>query len=138
LQIIAIGNTTLMALQEKGILATLVTDDDSSEGLVKWFAESGIQPEKILIPRSAIGLPVLPEGLKMLGHDVTILSVYTTVMPDNIIRHQLDDFEGVVFTSPSTVDNFITFYGSIPSHLKVKVRGHQTQKRLEKYINATN
>jgi len=135
--ITAIGNTTLTALRGKGILANLVTDDDSSDGLVKWFAESGISSERILVPRSAIGLPVLPEGLRNLGHEVTILPVYTTVMPDNIIRHQLADFEGVVFTSPSTVDNFVTFYGSIPSHLKVKVRGHQTQKRLEKYQGVT-
>lgn len=129
-KITSIGETTSKALRDKGILAPPELAEDSSHGLVQWFATQALAPERILIPRSALGLSVLPDGLTGLGHKVTALPVYNTVMPDNIIRHNLDEFDGVVFTSPSTVDNFIRFYGQVPQHLKVLTRGRETLKRV--------
>ncbi|MFT3739914.1 MAG: uroporphyrinogen-III C-methyltransferase [Breznakibacter sp.] len=133
-KITSIGRTTSKALRDKGILAPPEPAEDSSQGLVEWFKQQTIAGEHILIPRSSLGLPVLPDGLTALGHQVTVLPVYDTVMPDNIIRHNLDDFDGVVFTSPSTIDNFIRFYGQLPPHLKVAARGRETGKRVSGHL----
>jgi uroporphyrinogen III methyltransferase/synthase len=132
--ITAIGVSTSEALKEKGILALPLTNDESSDGVVGWFRQRNITGENILIPRSSYGLGLMADGLQSVGNQVSVLILYNTLMPECAIRHNLDEFHGVVFTSPSTVDHFIKFYGNIPTHLKVKARGLQTQKRLSEYV----
>ena len=135
IEITPIGKTTAASLKQYGILANPPAVNDDSDALVNWFKDNHIHSEKILIPRSAIGLPVIPKGLRALGNVVNDLSVYTTRLPKSYIRQNLEDFYGVIFTSPSTVSNFLEVYGSIPSHLKIKTRGSQTALRLKQILN---
>jgi uroporphyrinogen III methyltransferase / synthase len=135
IEITAVGEPTSKALRQCGIVSPAVNARDYSMGLVEWFTNMGFGSEKILIPRSSVGLSVLPEGLEKLGHQVTSFAIYDTVMPDNIMRHNLDKFDGVMFTSPSTLENFMTFYGHLPRHLRVVVRGRDTQLKLGELNN---
>ena len=43
----------------------------------------------------------------------------------------LDRFQGVVFSSPSTVEGFLTAHPAIPPHLTVYVMGRFTRRRVE-------
>jgi uroporphyrinogen III methyltransferase/synthase len=52
-------------------------------------------------------------------------------MPNNQIKINLDDVDKIIFTSPSTVDNFVRLYGGIPKGKILETRGVVTEKRLE-------
>lgn len=130
LSIDAIGKTTSEALKNKGLNVLPVSEDESSDGMIQYYQNNRISGEKILLPRSDKGLPILPEGLKNLGNSVTILTVYKNQKPKNIVVQNLNDFFGVVFSSPSTVSNFLEVYGELPEHLQYRFRGANTQTRF--------
>jgi uroporphyrinogen-III synthase len=83
-----------------------------------------------LIPRSNIALPIIPNGLRALGFDVETITAYKNQMPANPIKVNLDDVDKIIFTSPSTVDNFLRLYGEIPKGKILETRGVVTEKRL--------
>ncbi len=136
LSIDAIGKTTSEALKNKGLNVAPLSEDESSDGMIQYYRDKGISGEKILLPRSDKGLPILPEGLKNLGNSVTILTVYKNQKPKNIVVQNLTDFFGVVFSSPSTVSNFLEVYGEFPEHLQYRFRGANTQARFNE-LNQT-
>lgn len=133
LQIEAIGVTTCAALAQNGIRLSPMSSNESSEGMLLEFASRNLPPVKILFPRSPIGLPVLPEGLRAMGHEITTMHVYENQMPQNPVKHDLSTFSGVVFTSPSTVNRFAQLYGGFPAHLHYRFKGSQTRKAFEQH-----
>ena len=133
INITSMGKVTAKELRQNGILATIMNEDESIEGLVNSFREQKLKSEKILIPCSVGSQSPLSKMLTELGHDVKKLPVFHSVMPDNIVRYNLDEMTGVIFTSPKSVEHFIKFYGGIPDHLTLKVRGKQTAKKIKEY-----
>jgi uroporphyrinogen III methyltransferase/synthase len=134
LSIDSIGKNTSKALRERGILAKPLTDDESSTAMLSCYKQAKIQGERILIPGSNLGLKVLPKGLGGLSNSVHYLAIYKIHKNKAIIKQNLDQFQGVVFTSPATVLAFIDVYEKIPSHLQIRCRGKQTQKKLDEVI----
>jgi len=137
LKLTSIGRVTSAALRKHGLLVDPASENESSEGILEALSLQGVNSDSILIPRSDKGLPILPDGLEKLGNKVTRLVVYRVHEPEAIVRHNLDDFYGVVFTSPSTVTNFLKMYGGIPSRLKVVFNGGHANKRWEKWFKQT-
>jgi len=132
-KIASIGNTTTSELKNYGIIPDLQPADESSEGLIKLCREKGIKEQKIFVPRSNIGLPILPEGLEKIGNKVVTLSIYENVLPENIKPVKPVDIDFVVFSSPSCVDNFFKIYGKTFNEEKFIVQGNETYKRLINY-----
>ncbi|MCM8809632.1 MAG: uroporphyrinogen-III synthase, partial [Candidatus Omnitrophica bacterium] len=58
---------------------------------------------------------------------------YKNVMPENLPDLDFDFFNEIIFSSPSTVRNFIKRYGKPPKRIKVKAIGQVTKKELMKY-----
>jgi uroporphyrinogen III methyltransferase/synthase len=135
LSIDSIGENTSKALRKKGILAKPFTDVESSSAMLSYYKEVKIKGEHILIPGSNHGLKVLPEGLRELGNNVHCLAIYEIHKNKAIVKQNLDQFYGIVFTSPATILAFIDVYKKIPSHLQIRCRGKQTQKKLDKVIS---
>lgn len=131
LSIDSIGKTTSQALREYGLIITPLSVSESSDGMVEFYKQNNVSGESVFIPRSNQGTSILPDGLKALGNKVCAINVYHTHMNKTIIKQDLDQFNGVVFTSPSTVNVFVEVYNEIPSHLKIKCRGLQTEKILQ-------
>lgn len=130
-KIAAVGNVTSDALKLNGITPDLIPAEESSEGLLKLMITEDIAPSRVLIPRSAIGLPVLPQGLQAAGWEVTTLPVYQNVMPEILQPVSLDDIQQIVFSSPSCVTNFKKLYGDFPTGKKFIFRGKETEKRFK-------
>lgn len=128
LKIVSIGATTTAALRREGVETVEQTQGDDSLGVVAWFAR---QPQRnILLPRSDLALDIIPEGLRAQGHRVTTVTAYRNRCPDRPRRVNLANIRRVVFTSPSTIDNFIKVYGSLPRKLDYVCRGAVTQAHL--------
>jgi len=121
-KIAAVGPATASALAARGYKVNLMpVTRFQAEGLVEAFvalspsekATSGEKPDakkgRILIPRALAARDVLVEELPKLGYRVTVAPVYETVRarPGNADIDAIEEAEGIVFTSPSTVRNFI-------------------------------
>lgn len=128
IKIAAIGNSTKEKLLEFGILADLVPEEESSEGLLKTFKKINIKGRSIFLPRSDISDKNLSDGFKKLGTDVVTSFVYRNVMARNLPDLDLDFFDEIMFTSPSGVRSFLKRYGPVPRGVKVSCIGDVTRR----------
>lgn len=117
MKISALTSSASVALKERGFLVEPLVPVGVENGFTQLNRWIGFNNERILIPQSERGMPLLLEGLRRTGNTVTTLTVYATLRHPRPIRHDLATFYGVVFTSALTVEHFHAFYGSFPSHL---------------------
>jgi uroporphyrinogen III methyltransferase/synthase len=110
--IAAIGPSTARKLRQLDISVDLVPDNHVIEGLLDVFPEA--PPDgRVLIPRAAIARNVLPDTLKSLGWLVDDVEVYRTIIPakEDKTVELLKSADAIIFTSSSTVQNFISMFG---------------------------
>jgi uroporphyrinogen III methyltransferase / synthase len=104
-QVGAVGDVTAQALQSQGIIPDFIPDRFTGADLAKQLPiQTGAT---VLLPRSEIALPELPEILKERGCVVDEVSAYTvkSTPPDKIVIEQLiaGQIDVVAFFSPSGV-----------------------------------
>ncbi|MFN3551097.1 MAG: uroporphyrinogen-III C-methyltransferase [Endomicrobiia bacterium] len=139
IKIAAIGSSTANKLKEYGVVADLVPKNECSLGLLSEFKKlvkrttNHKQQTTILLPRSDIADKGLTEGLTKLGFKVYPVVAYKNVIPENLPELNFSFFDEIIFSSPSTVRNFIKKYGKIPKRIKVKTIGPVTKKEVMKY-----
>lgn len=138
--IVSIGATTSTELMEIGIKADLEADDSTSEGVVDLFGKlkeknNGLTG-KVLLPRSNLALPIIPDGLAELGFSVNCVIAYENVFPNNLKKIDLNTIDTIVFSSPSCVDGFIKLYGELPKCKNYVCRGSTTKNYLDRLINS--
>jgi uroporphyrinogen III methyltransferase/synthase len=139
IKIASIGKTTSAELLKHSIIADLQPELESSEGLIRLFAEKNITNQHIFIPRSKSALSLLPEGLTKLGNNVSTADIYRNTEPKNMTIPSPEEFDVIIFSSPSGVDNFFKRIDFPLDNKKFIVRGNETRKRLlEKNINRYN
>jgi uroporphyrinogen III methyltransferase/synthase len=131
--IVSIGEKTSEALRNFGVEKYCQTLKDDSFGVIDWF--SAQKKGRVLIPRSNIALPIIPDGLHSLGFVVETVTAYKNQIPANAQKVSLEKIDKIIFTSPSTVDNFVKLYGGIPNDKILETRGVVTEKRLLSYQN---
>ena len=152
LKVISIGKTTTEALHRAGFKDVIQVDEDNRYGVIEWFKkerpkfleqhpieiEHGEEYEEIpavLYPCSSLSPDDIPEALFALRYNVTKWTVYNNELPKNPRRVNLNHFKRIVFTSPSTIDNFIKLYGKLPENTEFITRGPITQAHLEEVLN---
>ena len=84
------------------------------------------------MPRSNISDKGLAKALKKQGARVVTSFAYRNVMPQELPDIDLKFFDEIMFTSPSTVRNFMKRYGYIPEDIKIRCIGEVTGKELER------
>ena len=128
-RIVSIGRTTTKALHQIGVEEVDEVEEDNSYGVVSWFSSQS--RGRVLIPRSNLALPIIPEGLRQLGFEVDCITAYNNRMPEHPKKVNLDEIDRIVFTSPSTIDNFIRIYGALPEKKELVTRGPITEQHLQ-------
>ena len=138
--IAVIGERTNKALQELHIQAAVVSTEETAQGLFKALTEQiGVRGKRILFPRSSLPNPYLKKALKSRGAIVEEVTIYLNTKPDKKDLPSAD-IEGIIFTSPSTVENFLEDYGTIPALWQIIAKGPVTLKALQDkgYIHAAS
>lgn len=140
---ISIGDTTTEALHNAGIKDVIQVEEDNRFGIIKWFEkekekydEANARYEDIIYPHSSLSPEDIPLALQELGFSVKSFVAYKNVMPEHPRLVNLNHFKRIVFTSPSTIDNFIDLYGKLPENTEFITRGPITQKHLEEVLEA--
>lgn len=89
----------------------------------------------VFYPHSSLSPEDIPLALQELDFNVLSAVVYNNELPKNPRRVNLNHFKRIVFTSPSTIDNFIKLYGKLPENTEFITRGPITQAHLEEVLN---
>ena len=107
----ALGPATAAALRERGIVADLMSDVYTAEGMVKGLARQEFDGRTVLLPRADIGRETLQEGLSTLGASVEAVVAYRTGTPESsradAERLMDEGIDVAAFTSSSTVTNLV-------------------------------
>lgn len=119
-RICAVGPATSDALKQEGIPVLLVPRDFSAEGILEALRISEGRPdslidERILLPRALEAREILPRELAAAGARVDDVPCYENVLPqvdEGTLRSVALSAPCLfVFTSPSTVTNFVRLFG---------------------------
>jgi len=111
----AVGPVTSEAAEEAGFSVDYVALNHSGVGLAEELGEE-VRGQRVFLPRSDRANPDLPLELRRCGALVTDVVAYRTVPPSNTDRERLDEslkdgVDGVLFFSPSAVENFLQLLG---------------------------
>lgn len=112
-KIISIGKKTSEKLNEHKISVYFMPKISNSENFIDEFRNIIHRDEKVLLPQSRIAREYIQKSLEMLGAVVTRIDVYDVNLPSaDDVREQIKivnekKIDVVIFTSPSTFDNFI-------------------------------
>ncbi len=138
-EIVAVGEKTKKALEEYSIKNVVLPETYSSEGVLKLILENleEYKDKKIIIPRAKKGIDLLPRELKGKVKEISVLPVYETVLniPENVKEvenlFERKKIKITVFTSPSTLKNFLKIFPNGKEYLKntcIAVIGTTTAK----------
>ena len=119
IRVAAIGPATTALLKERGIVADLVPEVNTGEGLVTALEATEVANKRLLLPRTDIADTALSNRLSGLGATVNEVLAYRTVTPTESVamaRQLLADGEidAITFASSSTVTNLVgTLAGNV-------------------------
>ncbi|MCH8205650.1 MAG: uroporphyrinogen-III C-methyltransferase [Chloroflexi bacterium] len=107
----AIGPATAAALRDRGIVADLMSDVYTAEGMVRGLARRDFEGAMVFLPRADVGRETLERGLSALGANVEAVVAYRTAAPEGsrgLAQRTIEDgIDVAAFTSSSTVTNLI-------------------------------
>jgi len=132
IKIAAVGDSTKNRLLDFGIKADLVPRNESSKGFIERFKKENFKGKNIFLPRSDISDKGLEKELGKLGVLVTTSVAYRNVMPKDLPDLDLNDFDKIMFTSPSTVRNFKKRYKKVPKKVKIRYIGDVTLREIKR------
>jgi len=112
----AVGPTTSGAAEAAGFSVEYVAAEHSGAGLARELGAE-LRGRKVLLPRSDRANSDLPAALRKCGALVTEVVAYRNLPPSGTDREKVeecleDGVDGILFYSPSAVQNFLALLGS--------------------------
>ncbi len=130
---VVIGGHTAQALLDHDVHPKFIAPEETAEGVFKILKQNyKLKGKRIVFPRSSLPNPYLKNVLTKEGARVFEAPVYQNTKPKKRLLPK-EDIQAVVFTSPSTVVNFIKDYGKIPASWEILCKGPVSQKALKKF-----
>ena len=115
-KVCAVGEKTAQILESYGIVADFIPTKSTGEVIGRELPR--VKKQQILLPRSKIGRREIFDQLQQRGAIIKDLPIYETVRPDHagridqirVIQKRLanGEIDMAIFTSPSTLNNFLT------------------------------
>lgn len=125
---IAIGAATASALRERGV-ASIISQAATQEGVINLIKD--IKGGSFFLPHSKRARPNLIDYMQKNQIPFFSLPLYDTQFQKLEPVPNLNEFDEIVFTSPSTVEGFLRIYGKLPRDKKLTPIGPITQKALD-------
>lgn len=134
--LIAVGEKTAEALATLGVFATIVPEVETADGIIALLEEADLKDPCFFWPHSSLSRAVLREYLVLKNYHFNEVILYDTLpnlpgpLPDG------SSYQEIFFTSPSTVDAFLKFFGSFPEGKTLRTIGPVTAKYLTEKIKS--
>ena len=112
LKIAAIGTTTAQVVNDElGLFTNLIPTEHQAAQIANELSAVLPRGARVLLPQSEIADPALSQSLAAIGIAVTIVIAYRTVVGSGGVDVpgllQTGQVDAIIFTSPSTVENFL-------------------------------
>jgi uroporphyrinogen-III synthase len=134
--VIAIGQMTAKRLRLHGYPPTHIAQEETQEGLIALLTTLDLKNSYLLLPCSARARPLLKKFLQAKGLRHQVVDLYTTQFQRPEPVPNLEEFDEIIFTSPSTVEAFLAIYSKLPENKKLTSLGPITQTVLNGGIYA--
>lgn len=131
---ISVGQRTAEKLKEYSIVSDFIATQETAEGIIDVLRCLDRKKAHFFLPQSAIARMVIPDWLTKQQIDHTACPIYDTLpnLPDPL--PDLNEFNKIIFTSPSVVRSFIQAYGSLPTAKTLICKGPITQRCLDSFV----
>jgi uroporphyrinogen-III synthase len=128
---LAVGKVTAKHLYACGIIPSRIAQEETAEGIIQELKQLRLEQAHLFWPHSAKARVVIKEFLmaQSIQHTTCMLYDPKPKIPNTLPN--LEDFDEIVFTSPSTVDAFLQIFGSFPSHISLAAIGPITADYLK-------
>ncbi len=128
----AVGQKTKGCLNKWGFDNVAASKTETAEGLIASIEEHNLIHPKFFWPHSALSRRVIPDYCQKKMIPLIDLILYDTLpnIPDPI--PDLQDFDEIIFTSPSSVEGFLSVYGSLPQTCQLTPIGPITADALRR------
>jgi uroporphyrinogen-III synthase len=131
-RIVAIGKTTAAELVRFGLKAQCLPEEETAESMAKLLGKLPLNGKRCLSPRSDLARDLLVDVLRRRGARADPVIAYRNVCP-KVKKLDMDGIDEIVFTSPSTVKNFLKIHHAISVRIKVWAIGPVTQAQLKTF-----
>lgn len=122
---------TLLSLEKKGIAVSRVAEEETQEGLIKMLLPLNLEGSYFFLPCSSLSRKAIQRFFSHRGIRHQICFLYDTEIKRGVIKVDLNLFEELIFTSPSTVEAFKKIYGEIPKNKKITAIGPITNHKIK-------
>lgn len=129
--ILAIGIGTESIINTKGFRCEAVASSQTQEGVIDLLKKMDLKNAYIFYPRSSSARPLLAAYLKEANIRHCICDLYETIYLEPDPLPSIENFQEIVFTSPSTLKAFQSLYGVIPQGTKLTCIGPITELALK-------
>lgn len=129
--IISVGSKTSAALESLNIICHYTAKEETAEGIVDLLETMDLKKAHVFWPHSALSRSLLTDYFEKKDILCTDCVLYDTVLHNPGPLPNLQNIEEILFTSPSTVDNFLILCPKIPPHIKLTAIGPVTRQHLE-------
>lgn len=129
--IAAVGQATAQHLKSHGLPPDIIAKEETAEGLIAEMETLTFEKEKVFWPHSKLARPLLKEYFFKRGIAFTECILYETLPLQPNPLPKLEEFDQIIFTSPSTVDAFLKFYDTFPKNKVLLSIGPVTEQYLK-------
>ncbi len=129
--VISVGRATTKLLESYGVRVSETANPEQAEGVIDLLEELDLTGACVYWPHSSRSRPLIAEYLERMGVQYDAPIVYETHLCRPREDVYVDDFDEVVFTSPSTVDGFLELFGELTSAKKIRCIGAVTNGYLQ-------
>lgn len=133
-KILAVGKKTAQELLPH---SSLIAELEQAEGIIALLKKENLENAHVVFPKSYHSREVISQWLREKNVRFTEIPLYTQEetslnLPDTT------PFKRIHFTSPSTVNAFMSLYGKMPEHKEIVSIGPITSLALEKVMGVKN
>lgn len=140
---ITVGKSTARLLRQNGFEVNISPEIETAEGVVEELKKIPLKNAYLFWPRSALARPILNDFFNLERFNLHGIRFLDCIFYDTH-THQpgplpdLNLFDEISFTSPSTVNAFFELFDEPPKHLKLTAIGPITLSRLNHFLRLYN
>jgi len=123
---LSVGKATTACLESFGFKEIFTAQEETSEGVIALIDALHLHKAHIFWPHSAQSRRAIPDFLHAEQIRLSESILYDTVAKRPDPLPDLDDFDEIFFSSPTTVDAFLSFFGSLPEETWIATQGSTT------------
>ncbi len=128
-KMITVGSATAEKVRACGYSVSYTALKECGEGVIDLLKGLSLQESYLFFPHSNMAREIIHDYLQQNGLKYRALPIYQTLARP-IFLEDLDSFDKIVFTSPSTVRAFVDQCGQLPPVEKCLAIGPITEKAL--------